>query len=110
MDIFSTDQKYIASTYKRFPVAISHGKGSEVWDFDGKRYIDMGSGIGVTAFGIADEIWQQAVTEQIGKVQHMSNLYYTEPCVKLAKLLCEKSGMKKVFFGNSGAEANEGAI
>ena len=110
MDIFSTDQKYIASTYKRFPVAISHGKGSEVWDFDGKRYIDLGSGIGVTAFGIADEEWQKAVIEQIGKVQHMSNLYYTEPCVKLAKLLCEKSGMKKVFFGNSGAEANEGAI
>ncbi|MDO4961515.1 MAG: acetylornithine/succinylornithine family transaminase [Eubacteriales bacterium] len=110
MDIFSIDNQYIASTYKRFPVAIDHGKGSEVYDIDGKRYIDMGSGIGVTAFGIADDVWQKAVIEQIGKVQHMSNLYYTEPCAKLAESLCKKSGMKKVFFGNSGAEANEGAI
>ncbi len=110
MDIFSIDNEYIASTYKRFPIAIDHGKGSEVYDKDGKRYIDMGSGIGVTAFGIADEEWQQAVIEQISKVQHMSNLYYTEPCALLAKELCQKSGMKKVFFGNSGAEANEGAI
>ena len=110
MDIFSIDNEYIASTYKRFPIAIEHGKGSEVYDVNGKRYIDMGSGIGVTAFGIADDRWQQAVIEQISKVQHMSNLYYTEPCAKLAELLCKKSGMKKVFFANSGAEANEGAI
>lgn len=110
MNVFDTDKEYIASTYKRFPIAIEKGNGSEVYDSDGKRYIDMGSGIGVTAFGIADEKWQQAVIEQIGKVQHMSNLYYTEPCAKLAELLCKKSGMKKVFFGNSGAEANEGAI
>jgi len=110
MNVFDTDKEYIASTYKRFPIAIEKGKGSEVYDTEGKRYIDMGSGIGVTAFGIADEKWQQAVIEQIGKVQHMSNLYYTEPCAKLAELLCKKSGMKKVFFGNSGAEANEGAI
>ena len=86
------------------------GKGSTVWDSDGKAYVDMGSGIGVTAFGIGDEIWQQAVIKQIGKVQHTSNLYYTEPCAMLAKLLCEKTGMKKVFFSNSGAEANECAI
>ena len=110
MSIISTDQKYIASTYKRFPVEIVKGRGSEVFDAEGKRYIDMGSGIGVTAFGIADEEWQQAVIGQIGKVQHMSNLYYTEPCAKLAEQLCLKSGMKKVFFGNSGAEANDGAI
>lgn len=110
MNVFDTDKEYIASTYKRFPIAIEKGKGSEVYDTEGKRYIDMGSGIGVTAFGIADEKWQQAVIEQIGKVQHMSNLYYTEPCAKLAELLCKKSGMKKVFFGNSGAEANEGVI
>ena len=110
MDIFSIDNEYIASTYKRFPIAIEHGKGSEVYDVNGKRYIDMGSGIGVTAFGIADDRWQQAVIEQIAKVQHMSNLYYTEPCARLAALLCKKSGMKKVFFANSGAEANEGAI
>ena len=104
------DNEYVAGTYKRFPVEIVSGKGSRVVDVNGKEYIDMGSGIGVTAFGIADEAWQAAVTEQIGKVQHMSNLYYTEPCARLAKLLCEKTGMKKVFFANSGAEANEGAI
>ena len=108
--IYEIDNTYVASTYKRFPVCIVSGKGSEVFDENGKRYIDLGSGIAVTSFGIADEAWQQAVIEQIGKVQHTSNLYYTEPCAKLAKLLCKKSGMKKVFFGNSGAEANEGAI
>ena len=108
--IYEIDNTYVASTYKRFPVCIVSGKGSEVFDENGKRYMDRGSGIAVTSFGIADEAWQQAVIEQIGKVQHTSNLYYTEPCAKLAKLLCEKSGMKKVFFGNSGAEANEGAI
>ena len=108
--IYELDSTYIASTYKRFPVCITSGKGSEVMDENGKRYIDLGSGIAVTSFGIADEIWQKAVIDQIGKVQHTSNLYYTEPCARLAKLLCEKSGMKKVFFGNSGAEANEGAI
>ena len=110
MGIKETDQKYIAGTYNRFPVEITHGKGSLVYDENGKEYIDMGSGIGVTAFGIADDIWQKAVIDQIGKVQHMSNLYYTEPCALLAEKLCEKSGMKKVFFNNSGAEANETAI
>ena len=109
-DIKTIDKAYVANTYNRFDVEIVSGKGSEVYGPDGKRYIDMGSGIGVTAFGIADDEWQKAVIEQIGKVQHMSNLYYTEPCAKLAKLLCEKTGMKKVFFGNSGAEANECAI
>jgi len=104
------DQKYIANTYARFPVTIVSGKGSEVFDDQGKRYIDMGSGIGVTSFGIADQAWIEAVKFQLGRVQHMSNLYYTEPCVRLAELLCEKSGMKKVFFSNSGAEANECAI
>ena len=110
MGIKEIDQTYIAKTYNRFPVEIVSGKGSLVYDDNGKEYIDMGSGIGVTAFGIADEQWQKAVIDQIGKVQHMSNLYYTEPCVKLAQLLCQKSGMKKVFFCNSGAEANETAI
>jgi len=109
-NIISTDKQYIAGTYNRFPIEIVKGQGSEVFDADGKRYIDMGSGIGVTAFGIADEIWQKAVNEQMSKVQHMSNLYYTEPCALLAKLMCEKTGMKKVFFSNSGAEANECAI
>ena len=110
MGIKEIDQTYIAKTYNRFPVEIVSGKGSLVYDDNGKEYIDMGSGIGVTAFGIADEQWQKAVIDQISKVQHMSNLYYTEPCAKLAQLLCQKSGMKKVFFCNSGAEANETAI
>lgn len=104
------DKKYIANTYARFPVEIVKGKGSVVYDETGKEYIDMGSGIGVTSFGIADDKWTEAVTKQINSVQHMSNLYYTEPCVQLAKLLCEKTGMSKVFFANSGAEANECAI
>ena len=110
MSFMNMDQSYVAGTYKRFPVEIVSGKGSRVTDINGKEYVDMGSGIGVTAFGFGDEAWMAAVTEQLGKVQHTSNLYYTEPCAKLAKLLCERTGMKKVFFANSGAEANECAI
>ena len=110
MNLKEADKQYIANTYARFPVELVSGKGSLVYDETGKEYIDMGSGIGVTAFGIADDKWQAAVTAQLGKLQHMSNLYYTEPCVKLAELLCTKTGMKKVFFCNSGAEANEGMI
>ncbi len=111
MDKLQTlDREYVAGTYARFPVSIVSGKGSVVQDINGKKYIDMGSGIGVTAFGIADDAWVSAVSQQLGKVQHMSNLYFTEPCANLAKLLCEKSGMKKVFFCNSGAEANECVI
>ena len=110
MNIQQTDQAYVANPYKRFPVEIVSGKGSRVVDVSGKSYVDMGYGIGVTAFGFADDAWIAAVTEQLGKVQHTSNLYYTEPCAQLAKLLCEKTGMKKVFFSNSGAEANECAM
>ena len=109
-ELKNIDKTYIANTYSRFPVEIISGKGSLVYDETGKEYIDMGTGIGVTAFGISDDEWVSAVTAQLGKVQHTSNLYYTEPCAYLAKMLCEKSGMKKVFFANSGAEANEGAI
>lgn len=110
MNIQETDKKYIASTYNRFPVTIVSGKGSIAVDENGKKYIDMGSGIGVTSFGYGDEVWKQAITNQINMVQHTSNLYYTEPCTKLAELLVEKTGMSKVFFSNSGAEANECAI
>jgi acetylornithine/N-succinyldiaminopimelate aminotransferase len=84
--------------------------GSDLYDADGKRYIDMGTGIGVSAFGSCDPEWQIAVTEQASKLQHTSNLYYTEPCASLAQELCRRTGMKKVFFSNSGAEANECAI
>ena len=110
MSITSIDKEYVAGTYGRFPVELLCGKGSLFTGTDGKRYIDMGSGIGVTCFGTADDAWLSAVTEQLNKLQHTSNLYYTEPCALLAKALCQKTGMKKVFFSNSGAEANECAI
>lgn len=110
MSITELDSRYVAGTYKRFPIEIVSGHGSVAFSSDGREYIDMGSGIGVTSFGIADEKWVEAVTAQLGRVQHMSNLYYTEPCAELARRLCEQTGMKKVFFGNSGAEANECAI
>ena len=108
--IKDNDLSFVAGTYKRFPVEIVSGKGSEVFDSESKRYIDLGSGIGVTAFGISDEEWKKAVIEQLNLVQHTSNLYYTRPGTELAKMLCERTGMKKVFFSNSGAEANECAI
>ena len=110
MNTFDLDQSYVAHTYKRFPIEIVSGKGSLVQDASGKEYIDMGSGIAVTSFGVADDVWIAAVEEQIHKVQHMSNLYYTSPCARLAEALCMRTGMSRVFFGNSGAEANECAI
>ena len=110
MTTVELDQSYIAHTYRRFPVEIVSGKGSVVLDAVGKEYIDMGSGIAVTSFGVADSDWIAAVEEQIHSVQHMSNLYYTAPCARLAEALCTRTGMSKVFFGNSGAEANECAI
>lgn len=110
MNTKELDEKFVAPTYGRFNVELTKGKGSTLYDENGKEYIDFGSGIGVTAFGIADEEWKKAVINQLDKLQHTSNLYYTAPCAELAKLLCEKTGMKKVFFSNSGAEANEGAI
>lgn len=110
MDTKELDSRYISHAYGRFDVVLTRGKGSKVYDENDKEYIDFGAGIGVTAFGIADEEWKDAVTRQLDKIQHASNLYYTQPCAELAQLLCEKTGMKKVFFGNSGAEANEGMI
>lgn len=108
--IKNLDDAYIAHTYARYPVALDHGNGAICYDTAEKPYIDFTSGIGVNALGFADAGWVAAVTAQLQKLQHISNLYYTEPCIQAAKLLCEKSGMKKVFFGNSGAEANEGVI
>lgn len=110
MDTKELDSRYIAGTYARFPVEIVSGKGSLVRDADGREYVDMGSGIGVTSFGIADDVWQDAIIEQTGRVQHMSNLYFLRPGAELAQMICDRSGMKKVFFSNSGAEANECAI
>ena len=110
MNIQELDKEYVANTYARFPVQIVSGKGALVKDDAGKEYIDLGTGIAVNTFGMADDEWVAAVTAQMAKCQHTSNLYYSEPCVLLAKMLCERTGMKKVFFGNSGAEANECAI
>lgn len=110
MNTIAKDSLFVANTYKRFPVEIVSGKGAVAVDSDGKKYIDLASGIAVNTFGYADDSWTEAVTNQLTTLQHTSNLYYTDPCVTLAELLCEKTGMKKVFFGNSGAEANECAI
>ena len=104
------DKEFVAPTYARFDLALTRGNGSLVYDECGKEYIDLATGIAVNTFGVSDAEWVNAITEQAYKIQHASNLYYTEPCAKLAKMLCERTGAKKVFFGNSGAEANECAI
>lgn len=109
-DIIEEDKKYIAGTYARFPVAFKEGKGSRLYDYDGREYVDCGSGIAVNIFGVNDEEWKNAVIAQMNSIQHASNLYYTKPQADLARLLCERTGTEKVFFGNSGAEANECAI
>lgn len=110
MSITANDKQYIANTYARFPVELVSGKGAILKDSEGKEYIDLGAGIAVNIFGVADDEWLAAVTNQLSSLTHTSNLYFTEPCSTLAKMLCERTGMKKAFFGNSGAEANECAI
>lgn len=110
MDNFQLDKEYIAGTYNRFPVEIVKGKGSVCFDNNGKKYIDLGTGIAVNTFGFSDDLWVEAVTKQLNLFQHTSNLYYSDPCIKLAKILSERTGCNKVFFSNSGAEANECAI
>lgn len=110
MSIKQTDERYVAHTYKRFDVAIVKGEGCLCWDDSGKQYIDMTSGIGVNAFGYADPLWADAVAAQAKLLQHTSNLFYTAPCAALAEILCTRTGMDKVFFCNSGAEANECAV
>ena len=110
MNVKEIDKEYIANTYARFDLQLVRGNGSLVYDETGKEYIDLGTGIAVNAFGVGDEAWKKAVVAQLDKIQHTSNLYYSEPCALLAKALCEKTGLRKVFFSNSGAEANECAI
>ena len=110
MDIIESDKTYVANTYARAPLVAELGKGALIGDDGGRSFIDLGSGIGVNTFGACDDEWIKAVETQLHKLSHLSNLYYTEPQALLARLLCEKTGMKKVFFGNSGAEANECAI
>ncbi len=110
INIKETDKQYVANTYARFDIEIVSGAGSKVKDSEGKEYIDLATGIAVNTFGIGDAEWKSAIISQLDKFQHTSNLYYSAPCAELAKLLCDKTGAKKVFFGNSGAEANECAI
>ena len=109
-EIKRLDEKYYAETFSRFPVAFVGGKGATLVDTEGKEYVDFGAGIAVNIFGVNDEEWKQAVITQLNGVQHLSNLYYCESQAKLAELLCKKTGAKRVFFGNSGAEANECAM
>ncbi len=110
MTIKEIDKQYIANTYARFDVVLTEGNGSVLKDENGKEYIDLGTGIAVNGFGVGDNEWKQAVIAQLDKIQHTSNLYYSGPCALLAETLCKRTGMKKVFFSNSGAEANETAI
>ncbi len=110
MTIKETDKKYIMGTYQRVDLEIVKGSGATLYDSDGNSYIDFGSGIAVNTFGVSDKVWIDAVTLQLQNIQHSSNYYYTKPCADLAKMLCEKTNMSKVFFSNSGAEANECAI
>ena len=111
---FSTLQQlentYMAETFSRFPVAIERGEGATLLDTEGKRYVDFGSGIAVNIFGANDEQWKAAVIDQLSRIQHVSNYYYSEPQLDLAELLCFRTGAKRVFFANSGAEANECAL
>lgn len=109
MDIITKEHSFLAQTYKRLDVVFTSGEGSILFDTNGKRYIDFGSGIAVNSFGV-NKKWAEAVAQQARLLSHTSNLYYNEPSVLLAELLCQKSDMKKVFFSNSGAEANECAI
>lgn len=109
-DIFEKDQKYIVHTYNRFSAAIKSGYGAQAEDYEGKKYIDFGSGIGTNSLGFCNDKWVQAVVSQVKQLQHTSNLFYTLQDSILAERLCKITGYSKVFFGNSGAEANEGAI
>ncbi len=110
MNVKQKDEEYIAATYSRFPLVITEGKGSLLKDDAGREYIDLGTGIAVNTFGAADSEWINAVSDQLSRIQHTSNLYYTKPAADLAEMLCTRTGMKKVFFSNSGAEANECAV
>ena len=109
-EIKKLDQEKIVGTYSRYDMVADHGKGAKCVSVDGKEYIDFTAGIGVNCLGFCDDGWVEAVTAQLKKLQHVSNLFYSEPQVKAADLLTKRTGLKKVFFGNSGAEANEAAI
>ncbi len=109
-DIKNLDDTYSAKTYGRFPVAFVGGQNATLLGADGKTYVDFGSGIACNTFGVNDEEWKNAVIEQLNKVQHVSNYYYSEPTARLASILCARTGAKRVFLSNSGGEANECAF
>ena len=108
--VIKRDNEYVLHTYNRNPVVLEKGHGLYAEGPEGQKYLDFTSGIGVNSLGYCDLAWAEAVSDQAHKLQHTSNLYYTAPCGKLAKKLCKRTGQSRVFFGNSGAEANEGAI
>ena len=109
-ELKALDDQYVMHTYGRFPVDVDHGENATLYDALGRSYIDFSSGIGVNSIGCAHPRWTEAIMEQAMKLGHISNLFYTEPCARLAKVLCQRAGMSNVFFGNSGAEGNEGLI
>lgn len=109
-ELKAEESQYVMNTYGRFPIALDHGEGATLWDVAGKKYIDLASGIGVCSVGYNHPAVVQAISAQAGKLMHASNLFTTAPMVQTAKTLVTKTGMGKVFFANSGAEANEGAI
>ena len=110
-ELKAEENKYVMNTYGRYPIALDHGEGATVWDVEGKKYIDLGSGIGVNSMGYNNKTIIDAITNQAHKLMHTSNLFTTEPMIRVAKKLVEKTHLNgKVFFANSGAEANEGAI
>lgn len=109
-EIREKEKNYLAETFSRFPVAFERGEGATLYDTEGRAYVDFGAGISVNIFGVNDEAWKRTVCEQLGRIQHVSNYYYSEPQCVLAEMLCGRTGAKRVFFGNSGAEANECAF
>lgn len=109
-EMINLDKGCVMQTYGRFPVAIDHGEGATLYSPEGKAYIDFASGIGVNCLGYGNQSWLNAITEQAGKLAHLSNLYYSEPYIRLAQQLTERTGMKRAFFANGGGEANEGMI
>ena len=109
-ELIQLDRQYVVHTYGRYDVDIDHGSGATLYDLAGREYIDFTSGIGVCSIGHANPRWVQAITRQAARLGHISNLYYTQPYAGLAQALCERSGLSAAFFGNSGAEANEGLI
>lgn len=110
MNLFKEQKEYLMNTYSVLPIEILNGKDSYLFDINNKKYIDFTSGIGVNSLGYNNELWKNEIISQLNSFQHLSNIFSNNSTVSLAKKLCELSGMSKVFFSNSGAEANECAI